>query len=40
MLEAYKEEQKQIENKQLSEVAVQKYYQRNKERKEEEGEDD
>ena len=28
MLEAYKEEQKQIENKQLSEIAVQKYYQR------------
>ena len=35
MLEAYKEEQKQIENKVLSEVAVQKYYQRSKEKKEE-----
>lgn len=39
-LEAYKEEEKQIENKQLSEVAVQKYFQRTRQRKEEEGEDD
>lgn len=39
-LEAYKEEQKQIETKELSEVAVQKYFQRTRERKEEEGEDD
>ena len=39
-LEAYKEEEKQIEMKQLSEVAVQKYFQRSRERKEEEGEDD
>lgn len=38
-LEAYKEEEKQAENKLLSEVAVQKYYQKNKEKKEEEGED-
>ena len=38
-LEAYKEEEKQTENKLLSEVAVQKYYQKNKEKKEEEGED-
>ena len=38
-LEAYKEEQKQIENKQLSEVAVQKYFQRTRQQKEEEGED-
>lgn len=39
-LEAYKEEEKQIEQKQLSEVAVQKYFQRNRDKKEEEGEDD
>lgn len=39
-LEAYKEEEKQIENKQLSEVAVQKYFQRTRQQKEEEGEDD
>ena len=38
-LEAYKEEEKQTKNKLLSEVAVQKYYQKNKEKKEEEGED-
>lgn len=38
-LEAYKEEEKKAENKLLSEVAVQKYYQKNKEKKEEEGED-
>lgn len=38
-LEAYKEEEKQIEMKQLSEVAVQKYFQRSRDRKEEEGED-
>ena len=37
--EAYIEEEKIIENKQLSEVAVQKFFQRNRERKEEEGED-
>ena len=37
--EAYDEEQKQIEIKQLSEVGVQKYFQRSRERKEEEGED-
>lgn len=36
---AYKEEEKQAELKQLSEVAVQKYFQRSKEKKEEEGED-
>lgn len=39
MIENYKEEQKQIEIKQLSEVAVQKYFQRNREKKEEEGEE-
>lgn len=39
MLDAYKEEQKAIENKTLSEVAVQKYYRLKKERTEEEGED-
>ena len=38
-LEAYKEEEKQAENKLLSEVAVQKYFQRTRDRKEEEGED-
>lgn len=38
-LEAYREEEKQIENKMLSEVAVQKYFQRTKTKKEEEGED-
>lgn len=37
--ELYDEEQKQIEIKQLSEVGVQKYFQRSRERKEEEGED-
>lgn len=36
MLEAYKEEEKALENKQLSEIAVQKYFQRSRERKEEE----
>ncbi len=36
MHEAYKEEEKALENKQLSEIAVQKYFQRNRERKEEE----
>lgn len=39
-LEQYKEEEKQAENKLLSEVAVQKYFQKTKARKEEEGEDD
>ncbi len=39
-LEAYREEEKQAENKQLSEVAVQKYFQRTRAKKEEEGEDD
>ncbi len=39
MLDAYKEEQKAIENKTLSEVAVQKYYRLKKEKTEEEGED-
>ncbi len=39
-LEQYKEEEKQAENKMLSEVAVQKYFQKTKARKEEEGEDD
>jgi len=38
-LETYKEEEKQAENKLLSEVAVQKYFQRTRARKEEEGED-
>ena len=38
-IEIYKEEEKQKEIKQLSEVAVQKYFQKSKERKEEEGED-
>ncbi|MCD7779137.1 MAG: flagellar FliJ family protein [Candidatus Gastranaerophilales bacterium] len=38
-LEAYKEEEKKAENKQLSEVAVQKYFQKTRARKEEEGED-
>lgn len=37
--EAYIEEEKQAENKLLSEVAVQKYYQKSKDKKEEEGED-
>ncbi len=37
--EAYREEEKQIENKMLSEVAVQKYFQRTRTKKEEEGED-
>lgn len=37
--EAYIEEEKQAENKLLSEVAVQKYYQKSKEKKEDEGED-
>ena len=37
--EAYIEEEKAAENKQLSEVAVQKYFRQTKERKEEEGED-
>ncbi|MBQ4122507.1 hypothetical protein IJD44_02115 [bacterium] len=39
MLDAYKEEQKIIENKTLSEVAVQKYFRLKQERIEEEGED-
>ncbi len=39
MIEAYNEEQKQIEIKQLSEVAVQKYFQKTREKKEDEGED-
>ena len=39
-LEQYKEEEKQAENKLLSEVAVQKYFQKTKAKKEEEGEDD
>lgn len=39
MLEAYKEEQKVIENKTLSEVAVQKYFRLKQEKIEEEGED-
>ncbi len=34
-IEAYKEEEKILENKQLSEVAVQKYFQKTKEKKEE-----
>ncbi len=38
-LETYREEEKQAENKQLSEVAVQKHFQKTKIRKEEEGED-
>ena len=38
-LEAYKEEQKQAENKLLSEVAVKKYFQKTRQKKEEEGED-
>ena len=38
-LETYKEEEKQKEIKELSEVAVQKYFQKTKEKKEEEGED-
>lgn len=37
-IEAYKEEEKALENKQLSEVAVQKYFQKTKARKEEENE--
>ena len=37
--EQYIEEEKAAENKQLSEVAVQKYFRQTKERKEEEGED-
>jgi flagellar export protein FliJ len=37
--EIYLEEEKQAENKLLSEVAVQKFYRTNKEKKEEEGED-
>ncbi len=39
MKEIYLEEEKQAENKQLSEVAVQKYFQKTKAQKEEEGED-
>lgn len=39
MLDAYKEEQKIIENKTLSEVAVQKYFRLKREKLEEEGED-
>ncbi len=39
MKEIYIEEEKQAENKQLSEVAVQKYFRITKEKKEEEGED-
>ena len=39
-LEAYREEEKQIENKRLSEVAVQKFFEKTRKRKEEEGEDD
>ena len=38
-LETYKEEEKQKEIKELSEVAVQKYFQKTKEKKEDEGED-
>lgn len=38
-LEVYREEEKQKEIKELSEVAVQKYFQKTKEKKEEEGED-
>ena len=37
--EIYLEEEKQAENKQLSEVAVQKYFRQKKEQKEEEGEE-
>ena len=37
--EVYKEEERALENKQLSEVAVQKYFQRTRAKKEEEGED-
>ena len=37
--ELYLEEERQAENKLLSEVAVQKFYRTNKEKKEEEGED-
>lgn len=39
-LETYKEEERQAENKLLSEVAVQKHFQKTRARKEEEGEDD
>ena len=39
MKEIYLEEEKQAENKLLSEVAVQKYFQKTRQRKEEEGED-
>jgi hypothetical protein len=39
MREIHIEEEKQAENKQLSEVAVQKYFRITKEKKEEEGED-
>jgi len=39
MREAYIEEEKKAENKQLSEVAVQKYFQKTRQKKEEEGED-
>ena len=38
-LEAYKEEEKQAENKLLSEVAVQKYFQKTRQKKEEECEE-
>ncbi len=37
--EVYREEEKQAENKELSEVAVQKYFQKTKAQKEEYGED-
>lgn len=39
-LEAYREEQKTIENKELSEIAVQKYFQKTKAKKEEDEEDE
>ena len=39
MLEQYKEEEKALENKTLSEVAVQKFYRLKKEKQEDEGED-
>ncbi|MCD7740513.1 MAG: flagellar FliJ family protein [Candidatus Gastranaerophilales bacterium] len=39
-LEVYKEEEKKAENKMLSEVAVQKYFERTKKRKEDEGENE
>lgn len=39
-IEAYKEEQKAIENKELSEIAVQKYFQKTKAKKEEDEEEE